>query len=259
MSIRKLKYYIEDKKEKGVRVEALFCPNDVKNLLLGLPFRIDTEADANIILKEDTFVELGPPDRSSFVCVVTSSNPKLLKNGRILVVGPDIQESEGKSLPIGQVITVAGKALTDKHYMELERLQYISNRLPGYMIRFTPRRMWSRVSKGAAAKGFSLEILGRNLMALYKSTFPLIDAMEILFVTSNDAHVDELSGLLRGSQKRPIEMIKERYGCIIDLDCADCPYQAVCDNIREIAESYANRKNEGDQSLSQNSRRSISK
>jgi len=221
----------------------------VESLLRGLAFRMDARTDANIILKEDTFVELGPPDRASFTCVVMSTNPKLLRDGRISLIGPDIQESAGEKLPIGQVVMVAGTGLTDEHYMELERLQYISNRLPGYMIRFALRRMWSRVSKTAAAEGFSLEVLGRNLMALYKSRSPLVEAVEILFVTSGDSDVDELRGMLIGGRKNRVEIIKEKYGCISTVDCEGCPYQSICDRIKEIAESYAMGKNHNSQGV----------
>ena len=162
----------------------------------------------------------------------------LVNDGKITLAGPDIQESSGKTLPIGQVLIVAGNGLSDEHYMELEQCQHISNRLPGYMIRFVPRRMWSRVSKMAAEKGFSFEVLGRNLMAVYKSTMPLVQAIEVIFITSSDSDVNELKGFVEGENRKSIQIIKERYGCTSTVDCDECPYQPICERIREMAESF---------------------
>jgi len=157
MSLQKLRNHIANMKEKGVQIKEINCPSNVDGLLKGLPFRIDSQTDSNIILKEDTFVELGPPNRASCTVVLMITETDLVNDGRITLAGPDIQESSGKTLPIGQVLIVTGAGLSNEHYMELEQCQYISNRLPGYMIRFVPRRMWSRVSKMAAEKGFSFE------------------------------------------------------------------------------------------------------
>jgi len=236
ISVKKLRNYVEERKQRGLQVREIQCPGDVESLLEGLPFQIDSQSDANIILKEDTFVELGPPNRASCVFILMSRNPSSVKDGRITLIGPDIQESAGKTLPIGQVLIVAGTGLRDKHYLELERCQYISNRLPGYMIRFFPRRMWSRVSKMAAENGFSFETLGRNLMALFKLTLPLIDAIEIIFITSGDADVEELSDIAKESRKKFVEIMKKRYDCTFAWSCDNCPYQSVCEEIKDMAE-----------------------
>ncbi len=53
------------------------------------------------------------------------------------------------------------------------------------MIKSIPQHMWSRVSLDAAGKGFNFEILGRALMAIYRSAVPKIEAMEVMFVTSS--------------------------------------------------------------------------
>jgi CO dehydrogenase/acetyl-CoA synthase beta subunit len=228
-------------RKKDVQVKEINCPRNVDGLLKGLPFRIDSQTDSNIILKHDTFVELGPPNRASCTIVLMIPETDLINDGRITLAGPDIQESSDKTLPIGQVLMVAGTGLSDDHYMELEQCQYISNRLPGYMIRFVPRRMWSRVSKMAAEKGFSFEVLGRNLMAVYKYTMPLIQAMEVIFITSSDSDVSQLKDLVKGDHKKSVQILKERYGCTSTVDCDECPYQPICEQIREMAESIKKR------------------
>ena len=235
MSIRTLRQYITRKKREGRQIREIFCPRNAGELLLGCPFQIDDLADANIILKEDTFAELGPPGRASCHFILISPNPGRLKNGRMTLIGPDISEAASKTLPFGQVLVFGGAGLTADHYPELEQCQYIANRLPGYMIRFSPRRMWSRVSHAAAGKGFSLEIIARNLMALYKSKFPWIEAMEVMFITSSDEDVTELSAIARGSKRKVSRVIQRRDDCSFAWDCDDCPNKPICERIRDMA------------------------
>lgn len=107
------------------------------------------------------------------------------------------------------------------------------------MIRHVPRKLWSRVSREAAAKGFCFETLGRALMAHYKRTFPLIDSTEILFVTSSKADVEELEeiGLQAKGKSLSIRKLTRTeegtYECD-DLTCDECPEKPACDTIREV-------------------------
>ena len=95
--------------------------------------------------------------------------------------------------------------------------------------------MWSRVSHTAAGKGFSLEILARNLMALYKSKFLWIEAMEVMFITSSDEDVHELSAMARVSKRKVSQVMKGRYDCAFAGSCDDCPYKEICERIRDMA------------------------
>lgn len=245
MSLGRLREYLEIRKGDGAVFREIHCPSDPQGLQEGLPFRMDQDTHANIILKEDTFVELGPPNRSSCNFVLVSSSPGLLTDGRITLVGPDIRESAGKALPFGQVLMVAGEQLAEEHRLDLEQCQYISNRLPGYMIRFLPGRIWSRVGISAAAKGFSFETLGRSLMALYKSSQPMVEAMEIVFVTSSDSDVGAVRDLLKGAARKGMQIIKEKYKCDSGLDCDQCPYQPICEEIQRMTESLKGRPARG--------------
>ncbi|MHA1432155.1 MAG: hypothetical protein ACTSRV_17455 [Candidatus Freyarchaeota archaeon] len=55
-----------------------------------------------IILREDTFVELGNPKSASAALVLWTENPELVRDGYITIVGPDIPEVEGY-LPFAQI------------------------------------------------------------------------------------------------------------------------------------------------------------
>lgn len=237
MDIENLRIYLTHKRQMGRNIRKILCPRSPEGLANTLPFRLDTSREPNIILREDTFVELGPPDKASFNYLLILRDPNLIRDGLVTLCGPDIPDAGGMRLPIAQVLMVAGTGLTDENYFELNECQYIANRLPGYMIRFDTRRMWSRVSREAGKAGFSFETLGRNLMALYKTKFETVEAMEILFVTSADADVMELRNLLANRDSQPAQILKRKYDCAFSWGCEDCPYQATCDRIRKIAEA----------------------
>ena len=64
-----------------------------------------------IILRGDTFVELGNPEPGSCAFLLWTDNPSLVRDGKITLIGPDIQESPGASLPFAQVLMVGGTGL----------------------------------------------------------------------------------------------------------------------------------------------------
>lgn len=216
------------------------CPTDPLALLNGQVFRIDEKAKPSIILKEDTAVELGPPHRASFQTVCRVQDSETLIDGQITLLGPDLPEARGRELPFGQILWVSGETLEDGYLRKVERKLLISNRLPGYMVRWAGERIWARVEKQALDRGFSFEVLGRNLMAHVKRNFPMIRALEILFVTSSDAQVTALGRFFSAKRqsRKGFPKGKRLEGCTAALDCADCPNQPICERIRELAQRF---------------------
>jgi CO dehydrogenase/acetyl-CoA synthase beta subunit len=102
--------------------------------------------------------------------------------------------------------------------------------------------MWSRVSKEAAEKGFCFETLGRALMGILKAELPIVEAMEILFVTSSEGDVEELATIGKQVEKISREIKRKQfiigddgdYVCTTGLDCQVCPDKTICDRIREV-------------------------
>ncbi len=84
-----------------------FCsPGSAEALVDGLCVNVGPGANTGIILRDDTFVELGNPIAGSAAMVLWSDDSSLVVDGRITLVGPDVPESEGESLPFGQVLLV---------------------------------------------------------------------------------------------------------------------------------------------------------
>jgi len=240
--IPKIAEYVTDLQARGRQIREFRCPSDASQLLEGLPVRVGPGASQGIILRSDTFAEIGNPEAGSAAFLLWTDNPSLVSNGKITLIGPDIPESPDASLPFGQVLIVAGSGLTEKDHQTLEHTQFVADRIEGYMIRSVAQVVWSRVGKEAAAKGFCFETLGRALMSIFKTDVSKVQAMEMLFVTSSKDDLEPLS--IVGAQVNKIfkSMLKEDwkargfdvYECASGYDCKACPDQPVCDDIKEV-------------------------
>ncbi len=239
--IKKLADYQQDLRAKGRQVREIYCPTAVSELTEGLPVRVGSQDSGGIILRGDTFVELGNPDAGSCAFLMWTDKPPLIQDGRITLIGPDIPESPGASLPFGQVLMVGGAGLGEGEHALLEGNQFIADQIEGYMIKSVSQLMWSRVSRDAASKGFNFETLGRALMAIFKSEVSKIEAMEVIFVTSSKEDLQLLDKI--GEQVREIShnITKEVWlakgydiECTQLWDCESCPDSSVCDDIKEM-------------------------
>ncbi len=232
--------YVELLQAQG-RPSKSFCfPGDPEQLCEGLPVQIGAKANQGIILRGDTFLELGNPEQGSSSHLLWTTDPSLLEDGKITLIGPNIPESEGGSLPFGQVLLLAGPELTPADHEHLRDAQHVGDQIDGYMVRSTSDHIWSRVSKEAGAKGFDLQTLGRAMMSFLKSKVPAVTTVEVLFITSTKEDVKGLDGIVNETRSIGREMIKETWkarGFDLDceVDCASCHDQDVCDDIRDIA------------------------
>jgi CO dehydrogenase/acetyl-CoA synthase beta subunit len=240
--VKKIADYVESVRGKGRQIREFDCPGDPSRLLEGLPVRVGPEAGSGVILRVDTFVELGSPDTSSCALILWTDNPSLVRDGKITLIGPNIQESEGASLPFAQVLIVGGAGLGKEEHSALEQNQYIADQIEGYMLRSTSERMWGRVSKDAATKGFDFDTLGKAFMAIFKTAVPKVQAMEAIFITSDKEDVRQLDNIAEQVRKISKDITRETWlargydilECTLGWDCNTCSDKPVCDEIREV-------------------------
>jgi CO dehydrogenase/acetyl-CoA synthase beta subunit len=237
--IRKVADYVEELGRGGLQQKEFTCRESLDRIHQTLPVRVGPNAHRGIILRTDTYLELGSPLAGSCAFVLWTETPSLVDDGRMVLLGPDIPESADGSLPFAQVLIVGGKDLTDRDHESLVRQQYVSDWIEGYMIKSAPDRVWSRVSKEAANKGFDFESLGKALMSIVKSEEPRVERMEIIFVTSSKEAVQGLSGMAAQVRKISKDIVKENWklrGYDIECasDCSSCGEKVVCDEIREV-------------------------
>jgi CO dehydrogenase/acetyl-CoA synthase beta subunit len=235
--IKKTAGYVAKMRDAGRQVRELSCIDHSRPL----PFRVGTGAASCIVLKSDTFLELGSPTAGSCAFVLYSNRTSLVRNGRVRLIGPDVQESQSSTLSFGQVIIAGGETLTDGDYQSLIQSQYIGDKIEGYMVKSMPGHIWGRISNEVGQKGFGFEFLGRALMKLVKTQIPKVTAAEVLFVTSDKAdvrllcdielHVRKIAGHIKNRmwKQRGIDISD----CAFGGDCGSCKDKSVCDKIRQ--------------------------
>lgn len=237
--INKVSEYIEGLAIEGRTVRRIKVPSSVSGLRDGLKVKVGPSANPNIILRSDTFLELGSPEVGSSSFMLFTNDCAKVNDGRVTIIGPDIPESEGKSLPFGQIIILGGKTLDARYYDALTNAGFVGDMIEGYMVRSLTRNVWSRVGNAAAEKGFDFEMLGRALMTIYKEAQPSVESMEVVFITTNVLDLNKLDEIAVQVTKISREIVKENWkikGIDIDceLDCSTCGDKSVCDDIKEV-------------------------
>ncbi len=246
-----LRGYVEALRVDERQIKEFQVPTEPQALIDGLPISVGDNAFSGLIMRKNTFVELGNPDAGSSAFPLWSNDISLIEDGRITLIGTDIPGSEGESLPFGQVVLVAGANLSKTEHEALELKQYASNLIEGYMIRSAPGRVWSRISRDVVAKGFDFEMLGKALLALFKQQIPHVEAVEIIFVTSSKADVEKLEAIADRVRSVGDNLVKEAWvdkgfdpDACIEHDCSTCHEQTDCDDIREVVQLQQKAKRE---------------
>jgi CO dehydrogenase/acetyl-CoA synthase beta subunit len=255
--IEKVSQYVEETQSRGVGAREFDHPGSPEALREGLPIQVGPDANPGIILRGDTFLELGNPAAGSCAAFLWTDRPSLIRDGRITLLGPGIQESAEASLPFGQVLMAGGEGLEAEDHETLQQAQHVSDRIEGYMVRSASQNLWSRVSREVAARGFDFETLGRALMSLVKTGVPAVSAVEVLFVTTSKEDVKRLDGVVSGAKEVGRDILKESwkargYDLDCDFDCDSCKDQTVCDEIRDVI-AARRKKVESDQSAGSSS------
>jgi CO dehydrogenase/acetyl-CoA synthase beta subunit len=220
--------------------------NDIRNYIEGKNCRswVTTQRKAawpsgkgrNVVLSDEMAVELGSPQMNSISCLIWTEKTDFVSDGKISLVGSDIKESNGKSLPFGKIVLVGVSGFDEEttydKYKEMETIRY-SLDLKGYMIRAVSQyqREWSRISKEALEKDFSFDVLGSALREEYlKKSY--VHAVEFLFVTSSGEDVSQLQEITK-NVGRTINALNKMLN-EIDPDCDACEYNDVCDEVGEL-------------------------
>lgn len=195
-----------------------------------------SEKNRNLVLGQDTAVELGNPKDASTSFLMWVNDPGKVKNNRITVVGPDLPQLNNQQVSFGKVVIVGGSDFdadnSYERYREMELLRYDIH-LKGYMMRGVSQyqREWSRVSVDAIQNGFSFHTLGSALIEKFL-TLNYVHAVETVFITSSRKDVlkvkaisDNVTKLISAMNKMAEEL---------SFDCDTCDYNDVCGDVAEL-------------------------
>ncbi len=190
----------------------------------------------NLVLAGDTAVELGNPRDESISLLLWTNDSDKIKDSRITLVGPDLQESVGKRLPFGKIVFIGGSLFNADNaydrYRELEGIRYDMD-LKGYMMRAVSQyqREWSRVSWEAIRNGLSFVILGSALIERLREK-QYVSTVEVIFVTSSPEDVLSLKGI--GTQAAGIINAMNKMAEEMSFDCDTCEYIDVCSDVTAL-------------------------
>lgn len=234
--LQQIRDYSKDLEKKGRRVRVWF--DDPLSDSRVSPSQIASPP----ILKGNTAVELGGPQTAGSTFMIWTNDVSLISDGQIMLVGPDFSEESGGTLPFGQVTLVGGPTIGKEIQSRLEIEHYAAECVPGYMVRSTGGRIWSRVSSQALDNGLSLRSLGATIIAHLRDRLPAITAAEIIFITSSTDDVQNLERIGAQVRKLSHDLRRERlretadgqYICENEISCEACNDNEVCAEIREM-------------------------
>lgn len=150
-----------------------------------VPVDIGVIYEGERIRWRDAQVELGGPRVDQKFELVRARSLDEIEDGKITVIGLDIKELEKRSYPFGILVEVAGKEIDEELEGVLERrIHEYCNYVEGLMHLNQRYDIHLRLNTKSFEKGFdSFQFLGKVLQKLFKSEFPIIDKIQITFIT----------------------------------------------------------------------------
>ncbi len=151
------------------------------------------------VRREDMYVELGGQTKPGFE-FVTSKGLDEVEDGRIEVVGPEIDDvEEGAVLPVGIWVEVAGREMQADFEPILERqLHDFINAAHGVLHIGQRDVDWIRISKEAKEKGFKFSHIGSIIHAKFHQEYgKIFDKVQVKIHTRDE----EVTGLIDAARR----------------------------------------------------------
>ncbi len=241
--LNELRDYLNSESKKGKNVLFYEIDSNPTSIFKKLNIKVELDKHKEIILQEETSLELGGINKKSFSLIYPFSEPNFinqLKNGRITLIGFEKNKINQFSVDFGMIILIGGKKISEKDWDSLRQFGFISNGIEGFLIRTIPRKFWCRIGT-KIIKNFTFNFLGNAIFYLYKQRFTnLIESMEIFFVNTYSNVIDDfieitskINIFINEKWLKKIENWKKRIDCEYDWGCEICPYQAECYNIKQ--------------------------
>ncbi|MFX0145820.1 MAG: hypothetical protein ACFE9C_17275 [Candidatus Hodarchaeota archaeon] len=242
--LNKLRNFITSESDKGKNIIIYEKTSDPLKFFDHSQIKVEVDKHKDIILEDETSLELGGIKRKSFSLVYPFLNRDFInhiKNRRITLIGLESKDLLDLSTDFGMIILIGVVNINEKNLESLRHFNLLSNGIEGFLIRTIPRKFWCRISENIRPY-FSFEFLGNAIFYLYKQRFEdLIESMEIIFINSYPDVIDEIieiSSKMTISRNKKwvnkIEEWKKRIDCEYDWGCEICPYKEECYGIKRV-------------------------
>ena len=241
-TIDKIRDFLEQEQNSGKPLFSYRSRLNQKDSSINSKIEIGLNQYKEIILEEETGLELGGMNSKSFSMVIPIKEINLIDHGKITLLGREVDKIAEQNIDFGIILLIEINNATEKNEDELKWLNFISNGIDGFSIRTIPRRFWCRISKSALQKGFSFEFLGNAIIYLYKRKFKgLVKSIEVVFINSYPSSIEQFvvisSDILSKDKekwKKKIDEWRKRIDCDYDWGCEICPYREECYNIKQV-------------------------
>jgi acetyl-CoA decarbonylase/synthase complex subunit beta len=190
-----------------------------------IPVDVGVIYEGERIRRKDMYVELGGPDVKEKFELTRVKKPEEVEDGKVTVIGLDLKDmEEGKTYPFGILIEVAGAKLESELEGVIERrIHEYCNFIEGFMHLNQRYDIWLRLSKKSFEKGLnSFEYIGKVLHRLFKSELPIIEKMQVTFITEAEKVKELYSEALKIYEARDArarglkdEEVDKFYGCVL--------------------------------------------
>ena len=153
-----------------------------------IPVAFGPAFEGERVRREEVYLECGG-GKSQMVEWVTSKGMDEVEDGKIEVIGPDIdQMEEGSRLPLAINVEIAGREMQEDYEPILERqIHHLINYAQGVMHIGQRDIAWLRVGKSAQSKGFTLHNIGDILYAkLHQDFGRIFDKLQVKLYTEED-------------------------------------------------------------------------
>lgn len=151
-----------------------------------IPVEVGVIYEGERIRRKDMQIELGGPKQEHKFELARVRKPEEIEDGKVTIIGPDLKEMiEGGNYPLGIIIEVSGEKLEPELEGVIERrIHEYSNFIEGFMHLNQRYDIWLRLDKKSFKKGLnSFEYIGKVLQRLFKSELPIVEKIQISFVT----------------------------------------------------------------------------
>ena len=151
-----------------------------------MPVDVGVIYEGERIRYKDMQVELGGERVDTKFELVRVKSLDEVEDGKVTVAGPDIKDmKEGSNNALGIYIEVAGKELEEELEGVVERrIHEYCNFIEGMMHLNQRYDIFLRLSKKSFKKGLnSFQYMGKILHRLFKSELPIIEKLQITFIT----------------------------------------------------------------------------
>ncbi len=190
-----------------------------------IPVDVGLVYEGERIRRNEMQVELGGPEIPKKFELVKVRPAGEIEDGHIRIVGPDLSEmEEGRAYPVGILIEVAGPQLEENLEGVVERrIHEYGNYIQGFMHLNQRYDIWIRLSKKSYQKGLTTFVMvGKVLLELFKSELPILEQMQITFITDEGAIQQPYQDALRAYEERDArargltdEEVDTFYGCAL--------------------------------------------